>query len=228
MEYGLFFARKSRFSPFRAPLQFHAPPPLLRYAERFALFKAIVCIEARRTCTRPMDGARQRKELGNMKRNLQTLYEDHFTELVAFARQRVGADEARDVVHDAYLRVLKYGDGNPVGNPRAYLYQITSNAAKDHGAQASARASLAVPDVEPDTLVSPNPGPDETLSARRNLQHCMSALAELPNVYRHVFLLHRVDGMAQAEIAQALKIPKRTVERYIAKALAHCLERVYK
>jgi RNA polymerase sigma-70 factor (ECF subfamily) len=85
-----------------------------------------------------------------------------------------------------------------------------------------------VPDVEPDTLVSPNPGPDETLSARRNLQHCMSALAELPNVYRHVFLLHRVDGMAQAEIAQALKIPKRTVERYIAKALAHCLERVYK
>ena len=36
----------------------------------------------------------------------------------------------------------------------------------------------------------------------------------------------RADGMAQREAATALGIPKRTVERYIAKALAHCLERV--
>ncbi|MGR9088205.1 MAG: sigma-70 region 4 domain-containing protein [Gammaproteobacteria bacterium] len=34
--------------------------------------------------------------------------------------------------------------------------------------------------------------------------------------------MHRFDGLTYAEIGQALGLPTRTVERYAAKALAHC------
>lgn len=37
-----------------------------------------------------------------------------------------------------------------------------------------------------------------------------------------VFLLERLDGLTYAEIGKSLQIPARTVERYAAKALAHC------
>lgn len=160
------------------------------------------------------------------KRNLLTLYENHAAELVAFARKRVGEDDSRDVVHDAYLRFINYADEAPLENPRAYLYRITANVANDHGSKTEKRAEWSECDVEPDSLHSPSPGPEATFTARSTLQLCLAALAELPEIYRHVFLLHRVDGMAQGDVATALGIPKRTVERYIAKALAHCLERV--
>lgn len=160
------------------------------------------------------------------KRNLHILYENHAAELDAFARRRIGHDEARDVVHDAYLRLMTYGEDASIENPRAYLYRVTANVANDHASRMKARAELTETDVEPDTQHSLTPGPEAVVTARNILQLCLAALAELPEIYRHVFLLHRVDGMAQTEVATALGIPKRTVERYIAKALAHCLERV--
>lgn len=156
--------------------------------------------------------------------NLKHLYENHAAELEAFARRRVGEHDSQDVVHDAYLRLINYGEAAPIGNPRAYLYRITANVANDHGAKAKARGEWADHDVEPDTLHSPTPGPETSLVVRNTLQRCLTALDELPEIYRHVFLLHRVDGMAQGDVALALGIPKRTVERYIAKALAHCLD----
>lgn len=160
------------------------------------------------------------------KRNLHILYENHAAELDAFARRRVGQDESRDVVHDAYLRLMNYADEATLENPRAYLYRVTANVANDHNSRTKARAEWTESDVEPDTLHSLTLGPEATVAARNTLQLCLAALTELPEIYRHAFLLHRVDGMAQGDVATALGIPKRTVERYIAKALAHCLERV--
>lgn len=160
------------------------------------------------------------------KSSLQRLYEQHADELDAFARQRVGRDEARDVVHDAYLRLVAYADPATLDNPRAYLYRVTGNVANDHGAKALRRGEWTEPDADPDMAECPSPGPERQLELRDTLNRCLAALDELPEIYRHAFLLHRVDGMPQGDIAVALDIPKRTVERYVAKALAHCLKRL--
>lgn len=159
-------------------------------------------------------------------RKLQVLYDTHAGELEAFARQRVGRDEARDVVHDAYLRLAAYTDPTTLENPRAYLYRVTGNVANDYGAKALRHGEWTEPDADPDMAECPNPGPERQAELRDTLNRCLAALDELPEIYRHVFLLHRVDGMAQGDIAVALAIPKRTVERYVAKALAHCLKRL--
>lgn len=159
-------------------------------------------------------------------RKLHFLYDAHARELEVFARQRVGGDEARDVVHDAYLRLMDYAGEASIENPRAYLYRITANVASDRGSKTKSQTECIEPEADPDDLHSPLPGPEETAISRHTLQHCLGALEELPEIYRHVFLLHRVDGIGQGEIAAALGIPKRTVERYVAKALAHCLKRV--
>jgi RNA polymerase sigma-70 factor (ECF subfamily) len=50
----------------------------------------------------------------------------------------------------------------------------------------------------------------------------VAALETLPEVYSHVFILHRIDGLSHKEIAEAMQLPRRTVEHYCAKALAHC------
>lgn len=160
------------------------------------------------------------------KINLHVLYESHARELRAFAQRRVGRDEAADVVHDTYLRVLQYAGRGGLENPRAYLFRVAANVATDRGAALKACNDRTESEVDLDSLDSPVPGSEAIIGARRRLESCLAALDELPAVYRHVFLLHRIDGLTQSEIAGALDIPKRTVERYVAKALEHCLKRL--
>jgi RNA polymerase sigma-70 factor (ECF subfamily) len=160
------------------------------------------------------------------KNRLHVLYERHARELHAFARQRVGGDEAQDVMHDAYLRMLSYAGDAVIENPRAYLYRVTGNAANDHAAKALRRGEWTEPDTDPDMTECLSPSPERRVEIRDTLNRCMAALDELPETCRHAFLLHRIDGMTQGDIAVALGIPKRTVERYIAKALAHCLKQL--
>ncbi|MBW7902882.1 MAG: RNA polymerase sigma factor [Rhodocyclaceae bacterium] len=163
--------------------------------------------------------------MSQAKSRLQLLYEQHADELDAFARRRVGRDESRDVVHDAYLRLAAYADPAALDNPRAYLYRLTGNVANDYGTRSLLRSEWTEPDADLDAAACPKPGPERRAESRDALSRCLAALDELPETYRHVFLLHRVDGMAQGDIAAALGIPLRSVERYIAKALAHCLKR---
>ena len=158
--------------------------------------------------------------------NLKVLYQNHADELEVFARRRVGRDEAQDVVHDAYLRLIDYAGQTTLDNPRAYLYRVTANVANDCGEMSLRRAERLDPDVDPDLMESSEPGLDRQIEARDTLKRCLAALEELPEAYRHAFLLHRVDGVPQGEIAAVLGLPKRTVERYIAKTLAHCLKRL--
>lgn len=160
------------------------------------------------------------------KNNLHVLYENHARELGNFARQRVGGDEAADVVHDTYLRVLQYANQDVLENPRAYLYRVATNVATDRGVALKAHNDRIEHEVDMDSLDSSIPAPEAAIDARQRLQRCLAALDELPAIYRHVFLLHRIDGITQGEIASALDIPKRTVERYIANALEHCLKRL--
>lgn len=157
---------------------------------------------------------------------LTNLYLLHSGELYSFARQRAGSEDAADIVQDTYLRVLRYADQSSLENPRAYLYRVAANVATDRGIARNKCNEKIEPEVNPDSLDSAAPCPEATLDARQRLQQCLAALDELPAAYRHVFLLHRIDGLPQGEIADALGIPKRTVERYIAKTLEHCLERL--
>jgi len=161
--------------------------------------------------------------MASPKPSLHALYKDHAKELTSFASQRVGHEDSRDVVHDAYVRLATYGEPESLQNPRAYLYRVTANVANDYGRRSIRRSEVADPGSDPCEAISPTPGPDQQLEHRRTLERCLAALEKLPDIYRHVFLLHRVDGIPQAEISAALGIPKRTVERYIAKALAHCM-----
>ena len=147
----------------------------------------------------------------------------HYKELLIFSGGRANDLVAEDLVQETYLRLLQHPDLTSINNPRAYLYKVAANVSFDHHRKETVRGRYTETDErEPDSLVSPLPGPEALMEGEILLRHCLEALKTLPEVYSHVFLLNRIDGLTHSEIADALQLPHRTVERYCAKALALC------
>jgi RNA polymerase sigma factor (sigma-70 family) len=153
----------------------------------------------------------------------ETLFRRHQQELLKFAGLHSNEEVAEDLVQEAYLRLMRQAQTEKIDNPRAYLYKITRNLSADYLRKGQIRSRYQDDSgLELDSIADPQPELEIEIEAQDKLQRCLDALDSLPEVYRHVFLLHRIDGMTYAEIGTALKIPARTVERYAAKALAHC------
>jgi RNA polymerase sigma factor (sigma-70 family) len=148
------------------------------------------------------------------------LFRQHCQELLAFAGRHSNHEAAEDLVQEAYVHFIQQAETGHIENPRAYLYRITHNLSADYHRHGQVRARHAGDEDDIDSVADPQPGPEAAADAQLRLQHCLNALRALPEVYRHVFLLHRFDGLTYAEIGQALGLPSRTVERYAAKALA--------
>ncbi|MDD5277014.1 MAG: sigma-70 family RNA polymerase sigma factor [Methylovulum sp.] len=159
--------------------------------------------------------------------SLEYLFLQYHRELLAFTGQRFGSETAEDLVQETYLRFLQHTTQETINNPRAYLYKMAANLGADRFRYDQVRSRHAAnEDIDFDQVAQPSPGPDADTDAQQQLQRCLTALASLPDIYRHVFLLHRIDGMTHKEIGSALGLPRRTVERYCAKALAHCFEQL--
>lgn len=153
----------------------------------------------------------------------ESLFLDYQPELLKFAGQHSDAEIAEDLVQEAYLRLLRQAQTETIDNPRAYLYKLTRNLSADYLRQGQVRSRYHDDSgTELEHVADPQPEPDAEAEAQILLQRYLDALDSLPEVYRHVFLLHRLDGLTYAEIGKQLAIPARTVERYAAKALAHC------
>ncbi|OAI11467.1 hypothetical protein A1507_20515 [Methylomonas koyamae] len=150
------------------------------------------------------------------------LFLSYQRELLGFAGQRLD-DAAEDVVQEAYLRLLEHEEPDSILNPRAYLYRVTANAAVDHHRKRQIREFYAGEVEDFDGVCSSIPSPETESANNQLLQQCLQVLERLPEIQRHVFLLHRIEGYSHREIAETLKLPRRTVERYCAKALEHCL-----
>jgi RNA polymerase sigma factor (sigma-70 family) len=160
--------------------------------------------------------------------SFELLFRHHQQELLRFAGQYSNDEVAEDLVQEAYLRLIRQAQTEKIDNPRAYLYKITRNLSADYLRQGQIRSRYHEDsEFELEQVADPQPELDAEVEAQAKLQRCLDALDSLPEVYRHVFLLHRIDGMTYAEIGKALQIPARTVERYAAKALAYCFAKAH-
>ena len=161
------------------------------------------------------------------RRFLDVLFRCHGKELLAFAGRRSGDDSAEDLVQDAYLRLLEHPEPESIGNPRAYLYKITANLGINDFHRRRIRSGEAgEPPVDPDTLISPQPSPEDATDGAIRCDRFLAVLDDLPEACRDAFILHKLDGLTYPQVAEALGVSPKTAQRYIAKAWQHCVSKL--
>ena len=135
---------------------------------------------------------------------------------------------AEDCVQDTALRILDQ-PFDEIRDPRAFLFQVGYNLARDALRRRQIRAGESVDDeaLAPQ-LADPQPGPEAVVAARQQWALVKDALDELPVQRRKVLWMMRVEGKSQKEVAAELGLSPKTVENHMTlalKALTELLKR---
>ncbi|WP_114393498.1 sigma-70 family RNA polymerase sigma factor [Oleisolibacter albus] len=155
---------------------------------------------------------------------IHTLYVDHHGWLQGWLRRRLGnAADAADLAHETFLRLIASRDALiGLQEPRAYLTTTARHLLIDRSRrQVIEQAYLAELALLAETLPH-YPSPAEIMAAVEALSQITRALDNVPPRAREAFLRHYLEQQTQADIARALGVSKRMVQKYLAQALLCC------
>ena len=157
---------------------------------------------------------------------LEAAYESVRRRLSALLRRFVGPADVEDILQEAFLRCYEADAATPIRRPQSYLYQTALNLARNHWSRTDRRASSSLDAL----LAEDEPASDVDIEreavARERLALYCRMVAELPLQCRRAFLLKKVYGLSQREIAAYLGISENTVEKHVAKGLLVCATRM--
>lgn len=143
--------------------------------------------------------------------------------LKRFFQRRLGnREDAADATQETFLRMLSVPRTTLIENPQAYLFQVARSVASMTAARAKREAHLFLPEEMGAGFADEAPGQDRIVHARQGLLLMARAIAELPNRCQQVFILSRLHGLSNGEIALELGISRNMVEKHIIRALLHC------
>ena len=132
------------------------------------------------------------------------------------------AEDIEDMAQEAYLRTYRAEQERGVEQPKAYLFRVAKHLALNE----LNRKSEKMTDYIEDRLASiPLDGGDkleEEVEAEESITLYYEAVAALPKRCRRVFLLRKVNGLRQQEIADQLGITLSAVEKHLRNGTKSC------
>ena len=135
------------------------------------------------------------------------------------SRRRVFDLEIDDIVQETYAKLAALPAVGMIREPRSYMFQTANSVVLTHLRRSRIVSISAAADLNHFGIATPEPGPDQRLEYRDELQELVSALALLPKPCRDAFTLRRVSCLSQKETAKHLGISEKTVEKYMAKSV---------
>jgi RNA polymerase sigma-70 factor (ECF subfamily) len=138
-----------------------------------------------------------------------------------FTRSREAAD---DLAQEAFLRAFAAESRRDIEAPKAFLFKVSKNLALNELARASAMATEPLGDFEGQEVLedSSQASGDDVVDGRERIRLLARAVAALPPQCAKVFILRKMQGLSQKEIAVRLNISVRTVENHVALGLSRC------
>jgi RNA polymerase sigma factor (sigma-70 family) len=131
----------------------------------------------------------------------------------------VKPDDIDDIVQETFVRSYEANLKQEIKYVRSYMLKTAKNLALNHNAKWDNKYNDSIEDfVEPPVELSSANFEDDYESKERFLCFCR-ATDQLSGSVRKCFILKKVYGFSQKEIAKHLQLSESTVEKHIAKGL---------
>lgn len=155
---------------------------------------------------------------------IEALYQEYHSALGHYVARMLpgGQQEAEVILQETYIKLLRLRDLQPLReNPRAYLFTVATNLVRDSLRRHLRRKADQHDSFDEHDHAGTERSPQGSAEWQQSLQQLKQSLLKLKPVTRKVFLLSRFEEMTYPEVAAALSISTRSVERHMSTALKH-------
>lgn len=149
------------------------------------------------------------------------LYSEHHGWLKGWLRRKLGCShQAADIAQDTFIKLLTAPTLDTLQQPRAYLATVANRLMLDWFRRQTVEQRYlellaSLPEQE-------QPSVEEQALFREALFEVDRMLEGLGPKVREVFILSQFEELPYAEIARRVGISVRSVNNYMARAMAHC------
>jgi RNA polymerase sigma factor (sigma-70 family) len=151
----------------------------------------------------------------------------HDAKLRAYVRGRFpGVRDVDDVVQESYLRLWKARALQPIRSAKSFLFQIASNLAIDTVRRHRSSPIDDVTDFAALFVMDDRPDAAASAARQQEIELLVEAIDALPDRCREIFILRKLRGVSQKDIAARLGLSEQTVQVQAARGLRRIAERL--
>lgn len=135
--------------------------------------------------------------------------------------------EIEDIVQETYVRICQIKNTENISSPKSFIYKTARNLALDYQKQANIRLVDGIDNMEALEQLLVEHQQDEMYEKAltdSEFSNFCEAIRLLPVQCRKVFVLKKVYGYSQREIAAQLNLSESTVEKHIATGMKRCTQ----
>lgn len=134
-------------------------------------------------------------------------------------RRAPAASDIDDIVQESYAVLAERERVSDILNPRAYLFQVAHSLVVRNIRRARIVSILAVEDLGQMDFADDAATPEQSAIAHDDLRQLATVIASMPGQTREAFVLRRVRGLSQREIASQMGLSENTVEKHIVRGI---------
>lgn len=157
------------------------------------------------------------------RKGLAEIFETSRAHLAArLAKFVLRPEDVEDILQEAFIQTYEASFDREIQSPQAYLYVTARNLVFAEKKKQAREVIREIEDIDDGHFDPKLPLADDILHHRKALKSFVDAANTLPPQCRKVFLMRKIHGISQKEIAKRLGISTSTVERHITNAIKRC------
>jgi RNA polymerase sigma factor (sigma-70 family) len=149
----------------------------------------------------------------------------HDSSLRAYLRGRFpDVRDVDDVVQESYLRIWKARARHPIDSAKAFLFSVARNLALDTIRRGRHSPIDGVTDLAALFVLDDRPDAAAAAARQQEIEMLVDAIDALPARCREIFILRKLQGVSQKDIAARLGLSEQTVQVQAARGLRRIAE----
>ena len=147
------------------------------------------------------------------------IFEEYYQKLVLFAHRYLNdIESSRDIVQDLFVKLYDSRHSISIQTSlKSYLYSAVKNRCLNLVKQKQVKEKHRQMSIFEANV--PDPDLEEEMDAVELEARIYEIISKLPDKCRQIYIMSRVDGKPNGEIADELNLSIRTVETQVSKAL---------